>query len=285
MIGILRQNTIVIGFVLLMTVWMVMSTNADEKQFQNHQQKQSAASQLESPVVKPHIKRSVKEPTPLFYPVLTKRELKIEAALNTETECNFSETPLSQAIKSLADRHDITIFLLEEKMKESAIPMDDPVSLKVKGIALKHVLKLILEPIDLTYMVDRELLKITTRLDEQEIYQTRVYPVGDFGNSREVYIELISTICEHGSLGFYRVSLDFSRFLEIQGGGSGFFQVISDPNPPELSLRPHIHSHTDDGGSIVAVPLCESLVISQTYHVHTEIVKVLTQLRRARALD
>ncbi|MCA9014607.1 MAG: hypothetical protein KDA77_04665 [Planctomycetaceae bacterium] len=280
MSGILRQKTIVIGCIVLTTSWLVMSTNAEDRQSKNRQQKQTATSKTESPAVKPGVKRFLKEPKPIFYPELTKRELKIQEALNDDSECDFSKTPLSEVIKSLADRHGISMLLLEDKMKEEGISINEPVCLRVKGIALKNVLKLILEPIGLNYVVDQELLKITSRIHEEEIYQTRVYPVGDFGNTPEVYLELVSTISEHGSLGFYRVGLG------IQGGagGSGFFQVISDPNPPELSLRPHVYNQYD-GGTIVAVRLSESLVISQTYHAHNEIVELLTQLRRARALD
>jgi len=286
MSGILRQKTIVIGCIVLTTSWLVMSANAEDKQGKNRQKKQTSVSKVESPAVKPKVKGSVKEPKPIFYPELTKRELKIEEGLNADSECDFSKTPLSEVIKSLADRHGITMLLLEDKLKEEGISIDEPVSLSVKGIALKNVLKLILKPIGLTYMVDRELLKITSRLHEEEIYQTRVYPVGDFGNTPEVYLELGSTISQHLSLGYYRVGFAYAPFLGIQGegGSSGFFQVISELNHPEVSLRPHVFNEKY-GGTIVAVRLSESLVISQTYHVHNEIVEFLTQLRRARALD
>ncbi|WP_145210743.1 hypothetical protein [Gimesia alba] len=287
MSGILRHKTIVIGCIVLTTSWLVMSANAENKQGQNRQKKLTTVSQVESLAVKPTVKRSVKEPKPIFYPELTKRELKIQAALNADSGCDFSKTPLSEVIKSLADRHGITMLLLEDKLKEEGISIDEPVSLSVKGIALKNVLKLILKPIDLTYMVDRERLKITSRLHEEEIYQTRVYPVGDFGNTIEVYLELGSTISKHVSLGYYRVAFAYTPFytpFQGGGGGSGFFQVISEPNPPELSLRPYVYDEKN-GGTIVAVRLSESLVISQTYHAHNEIVELLTQLRRARALD
>ncbi|QDT99492.1 hypothetical protein [Gimesia aquarii] len=280
-----RKNTIV-AVCVLTAGWLVMAVNAEDKKSKKKQEAQPGISPVVVPAAKLGAKQSARETKPIFYPELTKSELKIQQALNTETECDFSESPLSDVVAFLADRHGITLLLLENKMKEEGISLDEPVSLSVKGIALKNVLELILEPIDMTYLVDREVLKITTRIDASEIYQTRVYPVGDFGNTPEVYLELGSTITKHLSLGFWYEGIHYNPFPGIQGGaeGSGFFQVISNSNFPEGCLRPRRYEERD-AGTISLVRLSESLVISQTYHAHNEIVELLTQLRRIRALD
>ena len=49
----------------------------------------------------------------------------------------------------------------------------------MKGISLRSALRLILEEFDLTYVVQDEVLKITSKEKADEILTTRVYPVAD----------------------------------------------------------------------------------------------------------
>ncbi len=215
--------------------------------------------------------------------------MKIQEALNSDSECDFSDAPLSEVIKSLADRHGVTMLLLEDPLADEGLTVDEPVSLSVKGIALKNVLDLILNPIGLTYVVDREVVKITTNVEASEIYQTRVYPVGDFGNTPEVYLKLKSTIT-NSSLKYWEDYIYCNPLQGLQGGGlggglgGGFFQVISDSNPSEGNPRPRIKKERD-GGTISIVRFSKCLVITHSYHAHKEVVELLTNLRRIRALD
>ncbi len=285
MSGMLRKKWVVGLLGCLATGWLVIAANAEDKQAPPKQTKQATVPKVKSQAVKPKVKRAAKKTQPIFYPELTKRELKIEEALNANAECHFSETPLSEVIAIMSKRHGLPMLLLEDKLKEEGLTKDEPVSLSVKGLALKKVLKLILKPIGLTYLVDQELLKITTIVHEDEVYQTRVYPVGDLGNTPEFYYELGSIITSPLKLGFYRVDLkDPFPLLPLGGGGGGFFQVNDDPKLRELDLRPQV-SQGEYGGTIVVVPFSESLVIGQTYQVHNEIVELLTQLRRIRDLE
>lgn len=136
----------------------------------------------------------------VFFPALTKRELKIQEALNAETECHFEDLPLSEVVTKLSERHELTFLVRDNDLGEEGLTVDEPINFSVKGITLKDALDLILEPIGLTYLVDRGVVIITTVVKADEKYKTRVYPVGDFGSTPEVYQELISTI-ENDELG------------------------------------------------------------------------------------
>ena len=225
----------------LASVLFVLAVNAEDMHREKKENIQAP------PVVPPETNRSAKVIKTVSLPELTKHELKIEAALNTETECNFSETPLSKAMEVLAERHGIQILIIPRGLAEEGLTVNVPVSLQVKGISLKHTLNLMLAPNELTYVVNQDVLKITTRLyatDDPE-YQLRVYPVGDFGTT---------TRDKDGN-----TSQDYSELIQLI----------------QTAILPH-----DD--SISLVSSSKALVIETSYHNHVKIVELLTQLRRAR---
>jgi hypothetical protein len=49
----------------------------------------------------------------------------------------------------------------------------------MKGITLRSALRLLLQPLGLTYIIEDEVMKITTQAKADEKTSTRVYPVGD----------------------------------------------------------------------------------------------------------
>jgi len=174
-----------------------------------------------------------------FFPALTKRESKIQEALNADTECSFENAPLNEVMAKLSERHEIPILILMNDLGEEGLTVEDPVTISLSTVSLKNALDLILKPIGLTYVVDCDVLKITTIVKADEIYTTRVYPVGDYGNTPEVYIELVEAIK---------------------------------------------NANLVTNGTISVVQSSGALVISESYHSHNEIVKLLTQLRQAKAM-
>ncbi len=57
--------------------------------------------------------------------------------------------------------------------------LDQPINLKLSGASFRSVLKLLLEPLQLTYVIEDEVMKITTATKAADKLTTRVYPVGD----------------------------------------------------------------------------------------------------------
>ena len=106
-------------------------------------------------------------------------EERIQAALSETTEVEFVDTSLKDAMEFVADLHDITIILNETALSEEGIASDEPITQVLSGISLRSTLKIILEPLGLTYIIEDEVMKITTEIDAEEQLSTRVYPVGD----------------------------------------------------------------------------------------------------------
>ncbi len=106
-------------------------------------------------------------------------EQRIFEELQKETEANFPDIPLSEVMTYFAELHNITILINSNDLGEEGLTVDEPVNVALSGIKLKSALNIILKPIGLTYLVEDEVMKITTSIKAEEILSTRVYPVAD----------------------------------------------------------------------------------------------------------
>lgn len=106
-------------------------------------------------------------------------EERIRKALNSPTDVEFVETPLKDALLFLKDQHNINIWIDETKISDEGVATDQPVTLQLSGVTFRSVLKLLLEPLQLTWVIDDEVMKVTTTVAAGEKLFTRVYPVGD----------------------------------------------------------------------------------------------------------
>lgn len=105
----------------------------------------------------------------------TDLELRIEKALREPSEVDFVDLPLKEALDFLKQHHDIQIWADEVKLTDSGVGIDTPVTLQMTGVALHSVLNLLLLPQGLDYMIEDEVLKITTIEWVQERSTNRVF--------------------------------------------------------------------------------------------------------------
>ncbi|MBN2580135.1 MAG: hypothetical protein JXB10_14185 [Pirellulales bacterium] len=111
----------------------------------------------------------------------SEREIEIERKLKTPVSVSFDNAPLSEVIESLAKMADVNIFLDPRGLAEEAVATDTPVTIhNIHGdIALESALKLILEPLHLSFIIKDEVLKITSeQMRDGDVY-TRTYNVAD----------------------------------------------------------------------------------------------------------
>ncbi|HEV3338902.1 MAG TPA: vWA domain-containing protein, partial [Pirellulales bacterium] len=106
-------------------------------------------------------------------------EEKIRRSLDKPTNVEFSDLALEDAIAYLGEFHGINIWLDKQTLTDEGVALDQPVTLKLAQVSLRSVLKLLLEPVQLTYVIENEVMKITTSTKAGEKLSTRVYPVGD----------------------------------------------------------------------------------------------------------
>lgn len=108
-------------------------------------------------------------------------EKRIVAALDDESSCNFADTPLADAITFLATQHEIPILLDQAALDTAGVPADSAVTLTLSGVPLRSVLNIMLKglPTPLTYVIQDNVMFITSVDEAANRLQTRVYPVGD----------------------------------------------------------------------------------------------------------
>ncbi len=106
-------------------------------------------------------------------------EKKIHDALKSPTNLEFVETPLSDVIDYLKEYHGIEIQLDNSALTDVGIGSDTAVTKNLKGITLKSALKLMLRELKLTYVIQDEVLLITTPEEAESRLSTKVYPVAD----------------------------------------------------------------------------------------------------------
>ena len=92
----------------------------------------------------------------------TAAEWRIEQALKQRTELEFVETPLRDVVDYLKDLHHIEIQLDYAALKEVGVDENTPITKKLIGISLRSALKLMLDELQLKYVIHNEVLLITS---------------------------------------------------------------------------------------------------------------------------
>lgn len=160
-------------------------------------------------------------------------EEKIRKALESPSSVMFVETPLKDALLFLKEQHGINIWTDDAALTEDGIAMDQPVTLNLSDIQLRSVLKLMLEP-KMSYIIEDEVLKITTTTKANEKFVTRVYAVGD------LVIPIQSGMAGGLGMGMGGVGGigmggqgmmggQFGGGMGGMGGGMGMFNVADEP--------------------------------------------------------
>ncbi len=167
-------------------------------------------------------------------------EKKILAALEENTVLEFIETPLADVVAYLKDLHQIPIVIDRRALDDAGIGSDTPITQEsLRGISLKSALRIMLRDFDLTYIIDDEVLQITTKEEAESRLVTKVYPVADL----VLPIENIQGMGMGGlgmmgggmgggmggmGMGGGMGGMGMGGGMGGMGGGGGFFAVPSD---------------------------------------------------------
>ena len=167
----------------------------------------------------------------------------IEQALEQMTTVNLVGEALGNAIEILGDQHGIRIIVDAKALEEIGLDLDSPVSLSLTDAKLRTVLESILNELDLTLSIQREILKVTTRDAAEAKLLTRIYWLAGTGFPQN----------------------DFTRPIQM-------IQSTISPDTWESLGGPSTMSPMDNGDG-------GCLVVATTYVVHHEIEKLLSKLR------
>lgn len=166
------------------------------------------------------------------------------ATLNSPTQIEFLESPLSDVVDYIRDLHAIEIQIDRRALEDVGLTVDSPVTRNLRGVSLRTALRLILRDLDLTYTAMDDVLLITTPAVAEQMPVTRVYPVGDV---------LAATEAVNGDSEWLT---DAVIHLRSEG-----------------EVRPEGLTLADVGGQTV-------LIVSETYTLHEDIERLLDALRQ-----
>ena len=237
---------------------------------------------------------------------------KIEEALKQPTELEFIETPLQDVMDYLKKKHKIEIQIDHKALDDVGLdPSTTPVTKSLKGISLRAALRLLLRDLDLTYVIQDEVLLITTPEEAENRLTTRIYAVGDLSGSSGFRGKTVQP--SMGGMG----GMGGGGMGGGGMGGGGMFSVKAEPagdedtgSPAENEARPSSVSAPEQTvvpssgetlvemitatieptswdevggpGSIAGASFrgVDVLVVSQTQDVHQQIADLLDKLRK-----
>ncbi|NLF71054.1 MAG: general secretion pathway protein GspD [Candidatus Anammoximicrobium sp.] len=111
---------------------------------------------------------------------LTPAEMEIQKALKTEVDVKFENRPLSEVVETLGRMAGVNVFLDQQGLHAEGITTDEPVNINLtQPISLRSALNLILEPLHLSYVIQNEVLRVTSEQTRDANVYPRVYNVAD----------------------------------------------------------------------------------------------------------
>lgn len=102
-----------------------------------------------------------------------KTDMIREALMEVVDEVSFNAMPLSGVIAALGKKLEFDFKIDEKSLEEENVTPDEPITLELKSISLRNALYHILEPLQLAYEIDHDVLVIRSKQSCKE--QLRTY--------------------------------------------------------------------------------------------------------------
>ncbi len=180
---------------------------------------------------------------PLAHAIMKKEEESMEEkilkALDKPTNVEWQELALEDCLTFLAEFHGIPVWLDKSSLTDEGVALDQPITLKLSGVRLDSVLNLLLQPVQLEWVIQDEVLKITTHVWCEKHPEVQAHEIQDLIDAGHAPEELIASIT---------ACIEPDSWSSREDGYAGI-------------------SHT--GGV---------LVVRQTQRIHTEIARLLADL-------
>ncbi|MDG2382002.1 MAG: general secretion pathway protein GspD [Pirellulaceae bacterium] len=111
---------------------------------------------------------------------LSDTELEIQRALRKKVQVDFSEQPLGEVLTHLGDLVGISIYIDPQGLTAEGASSDMPVTIRLnQEVQLKSALNIILEQFSLSYVIQDEVLKITSETIRASKVYVDTYDVAD----------------------------------------------------------------------------------------------------------
>lgn len=123
-------------------------------------------------------------------------EKRILQTMRVQTQFAYLDTPLRDVLDDVQSRHRMPIVVDVPALEDYGVGTDTPISIELAGIPLRSGLNLMLRELDLTYIVQDDVVTITTMEEAQKRKQIRVYRLdgvhASAGEVLELMLELVA---------------------------------------------------------------------------------------------
>lgn len=144
----------------------------------------------------------------------------IEKALDKSVNISFQNTPLTEVVALFAKQLSINAVLDHEALTEEGIAADTPVTFQLTQITGRSALELLLRPIQLSAVIDNEVLLVTTASREKEKFVSHTYPVSDLIGPNEDFQSLMMMLETSTSGPWMNRDGEGGTMAELQTAGS-----------------------------------------------------------------
>jgi general secretion pathway protein D len=111
---------------------------------------------------------------------MTPAELEIQKSLSKGVEVRFINQPLSVVMDTLGRMAGVNVYLDPQGLNAEGVTSDTPVTLNLtQPISLKSALNLMLSPLGLSYVIQNEVLRITSEQTKDSNVYAKAYYVAD----------------------------------------------------------------------------------------------------------
>lgn len=179
---------------------------------------------------------------------LSDEERRIVEQLQTKISVHFENAPLRQVAEHIAKHGNFNVVLDADGLADEGLTSSTPVSLHLDQVRTSTALRLLLEPLQLDYVVQHDVLRITSRARADGESVVATYPVADLLWRENDVAGDLSNLCD------LLMSMVEPNSWENVGGGA--------------SVRANVPSR--------------SLVVRQTQANHARIRELLETLKKTK---
>jgi len=180
---------------------------------------------------------------------MSAKEKAIIKALNTPVTVNFKDSRFEDVIDYLKTLTGQPILVDENALKEANVTYDTTITLKVKGITMRTLLRKILGEYGLAYMIKEETIQVTSALKARETMITRAYNISD--------------IVDTGGLDALRFGNPGISAIQIVQNVNSIIDLI------QTSVDPDSWKKNGGQGTVAFHPATMSLIIRNSAEVHS----------------
>ena len=192
-------------------------------------------------------------------------QTEIQLALGKLVSLECTDVPLIKVIREIKGMIDVNVVVDEGGLAEEGVSIKAPINIVLSGISARSALKLILEPLQLTFIEVDEVLKITNRVRAKGELIVSTYAIDD----------LVRVLAQDAMT---------TRTNAKTAKGNRVEELKAVSELITTTISPDSWDVAGGRGTIQHFGATDSLVIRQTSDVHKDICELLNQIRRLHRL-